>query len=189
MKNVLFVCPGNSARGLLAEAMLSLRGADAFCGYSAGAHPGGLINPLAAELIQDLGYPLEKLRCKRWDEFATEDAPPLDFVILLCVKVRSLQQPAWAGTPLVVQWEIEDPTVSTGTIEEKRRVFRRAYEQLNAHIDLFLKLPHDQLDRGELHEQLNGFGAMLRPAAEQGLSIVSASPSPCLPPDLLRAKK
>jgi len=163
VKNVLFICPGNSARGLLAEAMLSTRAKGIFCGHSAGAHPGGLINPLAAELIQHIGYPIDKLRCKRWDEFARPESVSLDYVILLCLKVRKLEQPAWRGNPMIVHWDIEDPTASTGSIDEKRAVFRRAYQQLDEHIKLFLQQSHDTSDREQLRVQLNGFSARLQP--------------------------
>lgn len=160
-KNVLFLCIGNSARGLIAEALMTKLGNGLFKGYSAGAHPGALINPFASELIHDLGYPLSELRCKRWDEFAGEDVIALDFVITLCPEVKQLEQPAWKGNPLHASWEIEDPTATTGTVEEIRRVFKQAFLQLEAHIDLFMKLPFDHPDPSVLQDELRSLSLHL----------------------------
>jgi arsenate reductase (thioredoxin) len=157
VKNVLFICTGNSARGLLAEALLTVKSKGRFRGLSAGVHPGGLINPFAAELIQQAGYPLERLRCKRWEEFTGPNAIKVDFVISLCEQVRQLPHPEWPGDPLVASWDIEDPTSTTGSIEEKREVFRRVCKQIEEHIELFLMLPHESFDRDVLRQELNDF--------------------------------
>jgi arsenate reductase (thioredoxin) len=156
-KHVLFVCTGNSARGLLAEALLSVKGKDLFEAYSAGVHPGGLINPFAAELIAQDGYPIERLRCKRWEEFVGPNARKLDYVISLCDQVLHVPQPEWPGNPIVAAWNIEDPTSTMGSIEEKREVFRRVKKQIEEHIDLFLMLPHESFDRDVLRQELNEF--------------------------------
>lgn len=142
IKNVLFLCTGNSARGLLAEAMLTIKSNGRFKAYSAGMHPGKLINPFAAELIQGLGYSLATMRAKRWNEFATETSVPLDYVITLCRNTASMEHPAWPGNPLIRKWDIEDPTAVLGDIEAKRAVFKCAFDQLETHIDQFLSLPH-----------------------------------------------
>lgn len=162
VKNVLFLCVGNSARGLLAEALLTIKSKGAFKGYSAGAHPGGLVNPFAAELIQQIGYPLETVRCKRWEEFSGENAIPMDYVITLCDQVAAMEQPLWKGNPISASWEIEDPTATTGSIEEKRIVFKRAFDQIAEHIELFLMLPCTNFDRTILHQELNSFSLMCK---------------------------
>lgn len=128
-----------------------------FQGLSAGVHPGGLINPFAAELIQQAGYPLERLRCKRWEEFSGPNAMQVDFVISLCEQVRQLPHPEWPGDPILASWNIEDPTSTTGSIEEKREVFKRVYKQIEEYIELFLMLPHESFDRDVLRQELNDF--------------------------------
>ncbi len=157
VKHVLFICMGNSARGLLAEALLNVKGKGLFHAYSAGVHPGGLINPFAAELIVQTGYPAEHLRCKRWEEFVGPHARRLDFVISLCDQTPRLPQPEWPGNPILASWNIEDPTSTMGNIEEKRAVFRRVSKQIEEHIDLFLILPHESFDRDVLRQELNDF--------------------------------
>jgi arsenate reductase (thioredoxin) len=157
VKHVLFICTGNSARGLMAEALMTVKGNGLFRGFSAGVHPGGLINPFAAELIQQCGYPMERLRCKRWEEFSGANAIPVDFIISLCEHTGNFPQPAWPGNPIIAAWNIEDPTSTTGSIEEKRRVFKRVCRQIEEHIELFLLLPHNSFDREVLRQELNDF--------------------------------
>ncbi|MGV3742879.1 MAG: arsenate reductase ArsC [Burkholderiaceae bacterium] len=157
VKHVLFICMGNSARGLIAEALLNVRSKGLFHGHSAGVHPGGLINPFAAELIAQAGYPVERLRCKRWEEFTGPNASRLDYVICLCDQVQGIPQPEWPGNPIVATWDIEDPTSTTGSIDEKRQVFQRVSKQIEEHIDLFLMLPHESFDRDVLRQELNDF--------------------------------
>jgi arsenate reductase (thioredoxin) len=157
VKHVLFICTGNSARGLLAEALMTVKSNGLFRGLSAGVHPGGLINPFAAELIQQTAYPIERLRCKRWEEFGGANAMPVDFVISLCAQAGNLPQPAWPGNPIIATWNIEDPTSTTGSIEEKRQVFKRVFRKIEEHIELFLLLPHDSFEREILRQELNDF--------------------------------
>lgn len=164
VKHVLFICTGNSARGLIAEAWLTMKGEGRFRGYSAGVHPGGLINPFAAELIQQTGFPVKQLRCKRLDEFIGAQAMQVDFVISLCEQVRQFPQPKWPGNPIVAAWNIEDPTSTMGSIEEKRQVFKRVCKQIEDHIDLFLMLPHQSFDRDVLRQELNDFHLLCKPA-------------------------
>lgn len=156
----------------MAEAMLAVKGQGRFRAYSAGVHPGGLINPFAAELIQRAGYPVEQLRCKRWDEFIGPQAIRVDFVISLCEQVRQFPQPKWPGNPLTADWNIEDPTSTMGSIEEKRQVFRRVCKQIEDHINLFLMLPHHSFDREVLQQELNDFHLLCGPvqAPAQDLS-------------------
>lgn len=155
MKNVLFLCTGNSARGLLAEALLEIKGQGRFKAFSAGIHPGALINPFAAELIQQLGYPISKMRCKRWTEFAAADAIQFDYVITLCKNTAQMTHPAWTGNPIIATWDIEDPTATLGTIEDKRSVFKRAYDQLDARIELFIDIVNSRFDRNAIQQKLN----------------------------------
>jgi arsenate reductase len=157
VKHVLFICTGNSARGLIAEALMTVKSNGSFRGFSAGVHPGGLINPFAAELIQQSGYPLERLRCKRWEEFSGATAVPVDYIISLCKHAGNFPQPAWPGNPIIAAWNIEDPTSTTGSIEEKRGVFKRVCQQIEEHIELFLLLPHNSFDREVLRQELNDF--------------------------------
>lgn len=158
VKNVLFLCTGNSARGLLAEALLAVKSKGCFQAYSAGIHPGTLINPFAAELIQNLGYPIKNMRCKRWNEFSTEASMPLDYVITLCRNTANMHHPAWPGNPIIGKWDIEDPTAVLGNIEDKRAVFRRAFDQLEKRIEQFISIPHHQTDRDLLLEKINFIG-------------------------------
>lgn len=162
VKHVLFICTGNSARGLLAEALLTVKSKGIFQGHSAGVHPGGLVNPFAAELIRQTGYPIERLRCKRWEEFIGPHALPVDFVISLCEQVRHFSPPTWPGNPVVAAWDIEDPTSTMGSIDEKREVFKRVSRQIEDHIDLFLMLPHQSFDRDVLRQELNDFHLLCR---------------------------
>lgn len=162
-KNVLFLCTGNSARGLLAEALLAVKGNGLFQAYSAGIHPGALINPFAAELIQHLGYSLSNMRSKRWNEFASENSVPLDYVITLCRNTALMEHPAWPGNPIIGKWDIEDPTAVLGSIEEKRAVFKRAYDQLEKRIEQFISMPHHPGDRDSMCRKissLTGFSGM-----------------------------
>lgn len=155
MKNVLFLCSGNSARSPIAEAILNLKGAGRFQAYSAGLHPSGLINPFAAELIHAMGYPVQPLRSKRWLEFLTNGAPPLDFVITLCKEIEHMAHPIWPGNPVLARWHISNPTTASGTAAEKKMVFRQTLEQLDFYIDLFLKLPVEPLQRERIAQEMN----------------------------------
>lgn len=154
-KNVLFLCTGNSARGLLAEALLAVKSDGRFKAHSAGLHPGTLINPFAAELIQSLGYSVKTLRCKRWNEFAAETAMPLDYVITLCQNTARMEHPAWPGNPIIAKWHIEDPTATLGSIEDKRAVFKRAFEQLEIRIEQFVSMCHRHEDKETISRQIN----------------------------------
>lgn len=156
--NVLFLCTGNSARSILAEATLNNIGADRFRAYSAGSHPAGKVNPLAVELLQRLGIATEGLRSKSWDEFEGQDAPTLDFVFTVCDNAAGEACPVWLGHPVTAHWGVPDPAAIEGTDIEKTAAFRDAFIALRHRIELFASLPLDQLDRIAIHEHVKAIG-------------------------------
>ncbi|HYX46781.1 MAG TPA: arsenate reductase ArsC [Sphingomicrobium sp.] len=135
-KNVLFLCTGNSARSILAEAILNREGAGRFRAYSAGSHPKGAVNPAALKLLGELGYPTDGYRSKSWDEFAAADAPQLDAVITVCDNAAGEICPIWPGKPVKAHWSIPDPAAVEGAGQEK--AFWLAYRDLHARIENFL---------------------------------------------------
>jgi arsenate reductase len=137
--NVLFLCTGNSARSILAEAYLNHAGKGRFRAYSAGSHPGGKVNPFALELLREKGIPTQGLRSKSWDEFAAPGAPPLDFVFTVCDNAAGEVCPIWLGRPLKEHWGVPDPAAVQGNDEEKRKAFLAAFTQLSSRIDAFLE--------------------------------------------------
>jgi protein-tyrosine-phosphatase len=158
MRNVLFLCTGNSARSILAEAYLNAAGKGRFVAYSAGSHPAGAVNPFALELLNKNRLPTKGLRSKSWDEFAVAGAPPLHFVFTVCDQAAGEVCPVWPGQPMTAHWGIEDPAAATGGEETKRRAFFRAYTELTTRISLFLNLPIDKLDRLTLQRKLDEIG-------------------------------
>lgn len=138
MKNVLFVCTGNSARSILAEAYLNSAGQGRFKAYSAGSHPAGKVNPLALELLEKNRIAIEGLRSKNWDEFARPGAPQLDFVFTVCDNAAGEVCPVWPGKPVTAHWSIQDPAAAQGSDEEKRKAFLKAFTELETRIDLFV---------------------------------------------------
>jgi len=157
--NVLFLCTGNSARSILAEASLNAQGGGRFRAYSAGSHPGGTVNPFAIELLQKNRLPTEGLRSKSWDEFAVAGAPHLDFVFTVCDNAAGEVCPVWPGQPITAHWGVPDPAAVEGSDEEKRRAFLRAYTELSRRISLFANLPLQKLDRMALQKKLNEIGS------------------------------
>jgi arsenate reductase len=155
--NVLFLCTGNSARSILAEAVLNRDGAGRFRAYSAGSYPKGEVHPMAVQLLGDLGFATEGLRSKSWDEFAQEDAPELDFVFTVCDNAAGEVCPAWPGQPMTAHWGIEDPALVEGP--EQRAAFERALFYLRNRISLFLNLPIESLDKMSLQHHLTEIGA------------------------------
>ncbi|HTB68807.1 MAG TPA: arsenate reductase ArsC [Steroidobacteraceae bacterium] len=139
--NVLFLCTGNSARSILAEAILNDRGRGRFRAFSAGSHPKGAVHPQALALLERLGLPTEGLRSKAWDEFARPDAPPLDFVFTVCDDAAGEVCPIWPGQPVTAHWGQPDPAAVEGTALEKANAFREAFRTLEERIDLFLSRP------------------------------------------------
>ncbi len=145
--NVLFLCTGNSARSILAEALLGVLGRGRFRAHSAGSFPSGKVQPLAAELATSLGYPAEHLRSKSWDEYATDDAPQMDLVITVCDNAAGEICPVWPGHPATAHWGVPDPAAVEGSEDTRRRAFMDAFAVLRKRVELLLALPLDKLDR------------------------------------------
>jgi arsenate reductase len=156
--NVLFLCTGNSARSILAEAMLNALGQGRFSAYSAGSRPAGCVNAFALELLRKNRLPVEGLRSKSWDEFAQPGAPELDFVFTVCDNAAGEVCPIWPGQPISAHWGVEDPAAVEGDDETKRKAFFHAYNRLHNRIRLFLSLPLAKLDRVALTTRLKEIG-------------------------------
>jgi len=156
--NVLFLCTGNSARSILAEAYLNSAGRGRFVAYSAGSRPAGGVNPFALELLRKNRMSTEGLHSKTWDEFAQPGAPRMNFVFTVCDNAAGELCPVWPGQPVSAHWGIEDPAAVRGTDEEKRRAFLEAFTQLSTRINLFLNLPLEKLDRLALKAKLEEIG-------------------------------
>ena len=157
--NVLFLCTGNSARSILAEAWLNAAGKGRFKAYSAGSRPAGRVNPYAIELLQKYRLDTAELRSKSWDEFAQPGAPKMDFVFTVCNNAAGEVCPVWPGQPVSAHWGIDDPAAVGGSAEDKRKAFLRAYVELSARINSFVSLPLDKLDRLVLKKKLDEIGA------------------------------
>lgn len=155
--NVLFLCTGNSARSVMAEAILNVLGKGRFKAYSAGSFPSGMVQPIAAELAQAFGY-AEPLRSKSWDEFAGADAPSMDFVITVCDNAAGEVCPIWPGQPVTAHWGVPDPAAVDGSEDDRRRAFQQAWMMLRQRVDLFLALPLDKLDRLSRQTHLRAIG-------------------------------
>ena len=159
--NVLFLCTGNSARSILAEAILNRAGNGHFRAFSAGSMPTGVVNPHALSLLRQQGYPTDSFRSKAWDEFAREtnpDAPQMQFVFTVCDNAAGEVCPVWPGQPVTAHWGIADPAAVTGSDAEIRVAFADAYRQLSARIDLFIHLPIESLDRQTLQARVRDIG-------------------------------
>lgn len=156
--NALFLCTGNSARSILAEAYLNSAGKGKFKAYSAGSHPGGKVNPFALELLAKNRIDTAGLRSKSWDEFAVPGVPELDFVLTVCDNAAGEACPFWPGQPVTAHWGVEDPAAVVGSDEEKRRAFLKAFKTLSARINFLLALPLDKLSRQALKSKLDEIG-------------------------------
>ena len=157
-RNVLFLCTGNSARSILAEAYLNSAGKGRFRAYSAGSKPGGRVNPFALELLQKTRLGTDGLRSKSWDEFARPGAPEMDFVFTVCDNAAAEECPYWPGQPMTAHWGVADPAAVEGSDEEKRRAFHEAFRALSTRINLFVSLPMQKLDRLALQKRLQEIG-------------------------------
>ena len=156
--NVLFLCTGNSARSIMAEAILNLKGRSKFTAYSAGSHPSGAVRPEAIAQLEIAGVPAAGLRSKSWDEFARPDATQLDFVFTVCDNAAKEGCPFWPGQPLTAHWGIPDPAAVRGTTKEVERAYRDAFVALDRRISLLLALPLSRLDSLALQRALDTIG-------------------------------
>jgi protein-tyrosine-phosphatase len=157
--NVLFLCTGNSARSIMAESLLNFWGQGRFKAYSAGSQPKGTVHPLALETLERSHLPVEGLRSKSWNEFAGEDAVPMDFVFTVCGNAANEQCPHWPGQPMTAHWGVDDPAAVEGSQPDQARAFQRALRELDARIKLFVSLPIEGLDRMALQQRLRDIGS------------------------------
>ena len=165
IKNVLFLCTGNSARSIIAEAIMNRVGAGRFHGYSAGSHPTGTVNPHAIALLKALNHPTRDLRSKDWNEFSGPDAPQMDFVFTVCDNAANEVCPIWPGQPISAHWGLPDPAAAEGTDAEIAAAFADTYRMMNNRIEIFVNLPHASLDRLSLQRHLDEVGRTLPESA------------------------
>lgn len=156
--NVLILCTGNSARSIMAEALINTMGQGRFRAYSAGSHPTGKVNPFAVEKVESVNYPTESLRSKSWDEYATPDAPKMDFIITVCDNAAGEVCPVWPGQPISAHWGFEDPAAVEGTDAEKRRAFEQTFRHMMNRVRLFVNLPLKMLDQTAIKRELANIG-------------------------------
>ncbi|MGH8808310.1 MAG: arsenate reductase ArsC [Noviherbaspirillum sp.] len=156
--NVLFLCTGNSARSIMAEALVTTMGKGRFKGFSAGSKPGGKVNAFAIEQVKATGYPLENLRSKSWDEFGTPDAPQMDFIITVCDNAAGEACPYWPGHPVSAHWGFEDPAAVEGSDEEKRAAFQKVFKQIMSRMTTFVNLPVHVLDKNAIRHEMKKIG-------------------------------
>ena len=154
--NVLFLCTGNSARSILAEAILNREGRGRFKAFSAGSHPKGEVHPMALKTLDEMGFPTEGYRSKNWEEFAAPGAPELNFVFTVCDNAAGEVCPVWPGQPMTAHWGIEDPAAVEG--ERQRQAFRDAFFFFQRRISLFLALPLESIDELSLQTKLREIG-------------------------------
>lgn len=156
--NVLFLCTGNSARSIMAEALLNTLGKGRFRAYSAGSHPGGEVNPYAIDQLKHMKYPMGNLRSKSWDEFAGPDAPHMDFVITVWDNAAGEVCPTWPGQPMTAHWGFQDPAAFVGTEEETRQFFAKICREIKNRLDIFSMLPIEKLSRMAIKRELDQIG-------------------------------
>ncbi|MBK4738014.1 arsenate reductase ArsC [Noviherbaspirillum pedocola] len=158
--NVLFLCTGNSARSIMAEALATTMSKGNIRGHSAGSKPGGTVNPFAIEKVKAIGYPVESLRSKSWEEFARLDAPQMDFIITVCDNAAGEACPVWPGRPATAHWSFEDPAAVQGSDEHKRAAFSKIFGQIKARMERFVGLPIATLDKAGIERELRRIGDM-----------------------------
>jgi arsenate reductase len=156
--NVLFLCTGNSARSILAESILRKDGRHHFRAFSAGSQPKGTVNPFAIKVLKSLDYPIDDLRSKSWEEFASPDAPAMDFVFTVCDNAAGESCPVWPGQPSTAHWGIEDPAEAEGTDIQKEAAFVAALRYLKNRITIFTSLPLGSIDKLSLGTRLRNIG-------------------------------
>lgn len=162
--NVLFLCTGNSARSIIAEAILHDIGAGKFRAFSAGSHPKGEVNPNTLALLKNLGHDISSLRSKSWDEFALPGSPVFDFIFTVCDNAAGEACPVWLGHPVTAHWGVPDPAEAKGTPAEIGHAFNEAYRMLHRRIELFALLPLHALDQIGLQSKLNAIGERSEPS-------------------------
>ena len=156
--NVLFLCTGNSARSIMAEAILNFKGRPTFTAYSAGSHPSGAVRPQALKQLEAAHMPTNALRSKSWDEFAKPGAPKLDFVFTVCDNAAQEVCPVWPGQPMTAHWGVADPAAVSGSQKDIERAFRDAFTTLDRRISLFLCLPLSSIDKLKIQTELDKIG-------------------------------
>lgn len=157
---VLFLCAGNSARSIMAEALVSTMGHGRFNRFSAGSKPTCKVNPFAVEQVRKTGYPVDKLRSKSWDEFVSPNAPHMDFILTVCDNAAGEQCPYWPGHPTSAHWGFDDPAALEGSDEEKRAAFDKVFKQIMARINSFVSLPVQLLDKHAIQQEIKKIGDM-----------------------------
>ena len=158
IKNVLFVCTGNSARSIIAEGLMNHLGGKRFRAYSAGSHPKGEVHPMALEALQHFRLPNDGLRSKSWEEFARPEAPQLDFVFTVCDNAAGEMCPVWPGQPMTAHWGLPDPAAVEGPDEIKRKAFHDTVVGMKRRIELMLALPMTSLDRMAIQREVRDIG-------------------------------
>lgn len=166
MRNVLFLCTGNSARSILAEALLNRDGANRYRAYSAGSQPKGVPHPAALALLGELGFPTEGLRSKSWEEFSSVDAPSMDMIITVCDSAAGETCPIWPGHPTTAHWGIEDPAAVEG--EGQRQAFVDAMTYLKRRIDLLLALPDEEMEPTQWRDEVRDIGRLADGGSTRG---------------------
>jgi arsenate reductase len=156
--HVLVLCTGNSARSIMAEALINTMGGGRFLAWSAGSRPSGAVHPLAAAQALSIGYPADRLRSKSWDEFAGREAPPMDFVITVCDNAAAEVCPVWPGHPVTAHWGFADPAAFVGSEAEKRRVFEKTFHEIMNRVQLFVNLPLHVLDATATRREMDAIG-------------------------------
>lgn len=156
--NVLFLCTGNSARSIIAEALINQWGKGRFRGFSAGSHPKGTVHPIALQLLKKMNLPIEGLRSKSWDEFAATGARHLDFVFTVCDNAAGEVCPYWPGQPMTAHWGVPDPAAVEGSDTDQWLAFRDTFRMLDNRIKIFTSLPLESFDRMKLQERLDAIG-------------------------------
>jgi arsenate reductase len=159
--NVLFICTGNSARSIMAEALMTSMGRGRFRGFSAGSRPAGSIHPLAIEQLKAAHCTVDGLRSKSWDEFAAPGAPHMDFIITVCDSAAGEACPTWPGHPVTAHWGFMDPAAAGGTDEHQHDVFHDVFRQIMSRINIFMSLPDHLLERNAIRDQLNNLGEVV----------------------------
>lgn len=165
--NVLFLCTGNSARSIMAEAILNFKGRPSFTAYSAGSHPSGTVRPEALKQLEKAHIPTNGLRSKAWHEFSLPGSPQLDFVFTVCDNAAKEVCPVWPGQPMTAHWGVPDPAAVRGSAVEIERAFRDAFFILDRRISLFLSLPLKSLDSLALERELDKIGQTMSPVAQK----------------------